>query len=525
MKTIKKSIIYLAAAAMGTVGLTSCSDFLKEHSQDLAKVQGWQDLDEVLLGDAYMHSARAYDPGNYNSPTVDGETDGLNILHYMTDEISLTNSKDCDYMYVLTSMFPFFTWQQDTGMNSELNYSGGDAKYWNKLYSYINVCNMVISLIDEQPETSMDDAVQKERVKGEAYFLRGMYYFYLANLYSQPYDPATASTTPGVPIKTTEYIEDMDYDRGTLDEVYAHILDDFGKAADYLEGKTGKSKYHANQAAALLMLSRVSLYMQNWNDAITYADRVLAINNNLLDLHTVAAGANSVSITSPETIFSMGESVIAFNFTSNSSGRDEPAFKVSDDMLDLYGNDDLRKSLYVGNTSTGNYSGAYLKYNLQYGNWGRYCDVSSYCLLRTPEAYLIKAEALAYKGESAPACQVLDKFLRTRMNLAVSTGLSGNALIDFIREERAREFLLEGHRWFDLRRYTVCNEYPWSKTIEHAYNYYEGYAWTPSYADVYRLEAFDQAYTLPIPREIREFQPSIGNNPRPARVPNRVNYE
>lgn len=524
MKTIRKSIIYFAASAIAAVGFTSCSDFLKEHSQDLAKVQGWQDLDEVLLGDAYMHSARAYDPGNYNMPTAEGDVDGLNILHYMTDEISLTQYKNRDYLNVLGSMFPFFTWQQDTGVGSDLKYSGGDDIYWNNLYSYINVCNMVISLIDEQPETSIDDAIQKERVKGEAYFLRGMYYFYLANLYAKPYDPATASSTPGVPIKKTEYIEDMEYDRGTLDNVYAQILDDFGNAVKYLEGKTGKTKYHANQAAALLMLSRVSLYMQNWDDAITYADRVLAINNNLLDLRSVAVGSNSVSLTSPETIFTMGQSVIAFNFASNATGRDVPAFKISDEIMNLYGSNDLRKSLYVGKTVDGKHDGAYLKFNLQYGNWGSYCDVSSYCLLRTPEAYLIKAEALAYKGEDAPACQVLDPFLKTRIESSSSINLSGNALIDFIREERAREFLLEGQRWFDLRRYTVCKEYPWSKTIDHAYDYYEGYYSDASYSDVYRLEAYDDAYTLPIPRTVREFQPSIGNNYRPGRVANRVDY-
>lgn len=88
MKTIKKSIIYFATAAATAVGLTSCSDFLQEYSQDLAKVEGWQDLDEVLLGDGYMPSARYYDTGNSYS-TIEGDPDGLNILHYMTDEIEL----------------------------------------------------------------------------------------------------------------------------------------------------------------------------------------------------------------------------------------------------------------------------------------------------------------------------------------------------------------------------------------------------------------------------------------------------
>lgn len=92
---------------------------------------------------------------------------------------------------------------------------------------------------------------------------------------------------------------------------------------------------------------------------------------------------------------------------------------------------------------------------------------------------------------------------------------SGNDLIDLIRDERAREFLLEGHRWFDLRRYTVCRPYPWSKTIEHGHNYYD--LGDPLYVDYYRLEENDAAYTLPIPRKVYEFQVSLGQNDRPER--------
>ncbi|MCI9172067.1 RagB/SusD family nutrient uptake outer membrane protein [uncultured Duncaniella sp.] len=521
MKTFNKSIKYLASAAIMAVGLTSCSDFLTEQSQDLAKVESWRDLDEVLLGDGYMHSGRLY---TANSASYVELNSGLDVLHFMTDEIELNTSASNDYVNYVDEMFPFFTWQQDTGVDKELRYTGGDATYWNDLYSRINVCNMVIALIDEQPETDIDDATQKERVKGEAHFLRGMCYFFLANLYAQPYTSGDASTAPGVPIKTTEFIEDTEFVRATLEETYAQILSDFHDASTFLAGKTVKSKYHGNESAANMMLSRVYLYMQDWDNAVAYADKVLASNSKLLDLHTVSAGSNSVYFTSPETLFTMGHYLIAANFADDRYGDDPPAFKVSDCMQDLFDRNDLRSTLYIGDTEDGYYSNVFLKYNQQRSKWGGMTDVSSYCLLRTPEAYLNKAEALAYKGQDAQACEVLASFLRYRMNSVSDINMSGNALIDFIREERAREFLLEGHRWFDLRRYTVCEKYPWSKVIDHSYNYYHQVGWRTvvDYIDTYRLEEYDQAYTLPIPRAIREFQPSIGNNPRPARKANRV---
>ena len=46
---------------------------------------------------------------------------------------------------------------------------------------------------------------------------------------------------------------------------------------------------------------------------------------------------------------------------------------------------------------------------------------------------------------------------------------SGESLVTLIRAERQRELCLEGHRRFDLRRYTVCEKCPSSKTITHYY--------------------------------------------------------
>lgn len=351
-----------------------------------------------------------------------------------------------------------------------------------------------------------------------------MFYYYLVNLYGLPYNPATADTDLGVPVKITEYIEDKEFVRATVEETYAQILSDFNDAATFLHGKTVKSKYHADETAANLMLSRVYLYMQNWDKAVEYANKVLDSNSKLLSINSVAAGANSVSISSPETIFTMGHYMIAAEFSDVSSWGTlyEPAYAVSDDMLSLYARDDYRTTKFFGRSQYKTDPNAFLKFNLQREKWGGMSDVSSYCLLRTPEAYLTLAEASAYKGDETTAKNTLERYIHTRMASSPVENLSGNALIDFIREERAREFILEGHRWFDLRRYTVCQPYPWSKTIDHRFVYFSGQYDNPiSYIDTYRLEKNDQAYTLPIPRSVRDHQVSIGNNPRPDRIPNR----
>lgn len=227
----------------------------------------------MLLGDAYLHTGRYYDAGNYN---VGLERDShFDILHFMSDEMYITK-----YPTKLSSyyddMFPFFTWQQDTGVDNQLKYVGNDESYFNAPYSRINVCNMVISLIDEQPAPRPEDEIEKRRVKGEAYFLRALYYFFLTNLYAEPYDPATASSTKGMPLKFSEVIEDKEFERSTLAETYQKVIEDLKEAEQLLEGTTRKSIYRADQNTVRLLLSRVYLYMQDWDNAIAKAREVLA---------------------------------------------------------------------------------------------------------------------------------------------------------------------------------------------------------------------------------------------------------
>lgn len=510
MKTTIKSVM-LTLAALAATGLCSCSSFLKEYSQDLAKVESWKDLDEVLLGDCYMQSSRIYVEGY---TVYRDEGDNYDILHLMSDEMKESSEyyKQDSYSYA-KGKFAFSTWQQDTGIDEEFKYVGGDNVYWDNTYDKINVANMVISLIDEQPESGADDHANKERVKGEAHFLRAAYYFLLVNLYAKPYAPATASTDKGVPVKLTEYVEDTEFERASVAEVYAQILSDLNVAEQCLQGKGRKSVYHADETAVHLLQSRVYLYMQNWDKAIEYAQKTLNEQNSLLDLHTKNAGENCIYKDSPETIFTMGGYEIAVEFADGSY--DDPGYLVSDDMVSLYKDNDLRSTLYIGESYNNAIPNVFIKFNGQENHWGTMADVSSSFLLRTPEAYLTLAEASAYNGDEQTAREALRQFLRTRMETTVDVNESGNSLIQLIRDERAREFLLEGHRWFDLRRYTVNTVYPWSKAIEHVHNYYANSKF--DHADYYRLEENDAAYTLPIPREIRSFQNSLGNNERPDR--------
>ena len=100
-----------------------------------------------------------------------------------------------------------------------------------------------------------------------------------------------------------------------------------------------------------------------------------------------------------------------------------------------------------------------------------------------------------------------------------------NEIIDQVRVERRKELCMEGHRWFDLRRYAVCKKAPFKKTIERVYAIYD---WESrnifKYAEVYQLKEDDLAYVFAIPKSVLEFDKGMPDNIRENREYVRLIY-
>lgn len=106
-----KRIIYFFVTACILL-TSSCSDFLEEYSQDLSRVRSYEDLNEILIGNAYLSSGLVVNEGYY----INVYNPNYMILHLMTDELSENSfSYDLDSYGGLMrdEMFPYFTWQQE----------------------------------------------------------------------------------------------------------------------------------------------------------------------------------------------------------------------------------------------------------------------------------------------------------------------------------------------------------------------------------------------------------------------------
>lgn len=493
----------------------SCSSFLEEYSRDLARVETVADLDELLLGSAYHAAGKFY----IQNSTLYTEGDPFNIFtHFMSDELQ-QNTTNNSFSTGLP-LFGFHAWQRQVGIDVQGSSVGTENAFWKLCYKYINATNMIIEELKEVRASNDTEASDKIRIEGEARFLRALYYFTLVNLYAEPYNPSKAAATQGIPLKLTSHVEDKDYACGSLTEVYGQIIDDLQTAEACLKQTKRKSLYRADLTATYHLMSRVYLYMQDYANARVYAQHVLDRNDALADLNTFTGSDNIFTSQSPEAIFSMGGHFLTQYMYGDDRYIDQYPFYISEDLVNAFDDNDLRKSLYISRTD---YGYTFKKIYWGRAHYGQACSVSDNFLFRTSEAYLNLAEAAALDDDEGTARRVLGELMAKRFAAPTTISESGSALVALIREERQRELCLEGHRWADLRRYTVCGKYPWSKTYRHAwaeftYNY-STWGYERTRLRVYELEANDKAYTLAFPKEVIEFQNSISTNNRPERAP------
>lgn len=241
-----KKIIYILAL----LPLWGCSGFLDEVDQDKLIPEKVEHYEALLLKEFN---------GTYPlMRTVDHMTDNL-----VEDPTATTSRK--------FSVKTTYTWQREIEIDENGNRISGINSSWEFMYEDIAIANYVIELIDD----ALGEENQRNYTKGEAYFIRALSYFNLVNLYGLPYNEATANVDLGVPLRDNIGVE-LTYSRNTVAECYAFIENDLEKAIELITlSAAEKSIWHPNLAACNLLMSRIKLYQQKWDEAIDFADKVI----------------------------------------------------------------------------------------------------------------------------------------------------------------------------------------------------------------------------------------------------------
>lgn len=514
---MKRITIY---ALLLTLLFSSCGDFLDEYSTDQRYCENADDLEALMIGEGFLGFRKDgyYNQGTLSKSILESEANQSMYfpwIHVVDDdaEAFLVNyvTEDTGTPYYMLGKLA--NWSEDP-FSSIQNIQWLD-KDWTKLYKHIGALNSIIYQAQEiKGKDSRNEKIELlKHVSGEAHFLRAFYYFYLANVYGLPYSTASASTDFSVPLKVSEVIEDKHFTRATCEEVYQQIWADLEAAESELEGysPTTNPKLRVGIGAVKAFKSRVALYMERYLDAIDATNAFSELDYKLIDLRQHDSSNSFNNRNSSELIFTTGTYNACYIFindsTSQWNGDDNRAssFKASNDLMEKYTANDLRLTTFFMKSAK---SKAPLpnKYFVQPGDYN-YTDIASDIFsIRYAEVLLNKAEALAMLNKNEEARNTLQLLREKRIVGANISDIptDNQQLIEFIRTERRMELCFEGHRWFDLRRYSVNSKYPLSEDfcITHPAYTYDAVSNMNYHTGDYRLESYTKdkaAWVIPIP--------------------------
>ncbi|MBE7640004.1 RagB/SusD family nutrient uptake outer membrane protein [Salegentibacter sp. BLCTC] len=153
------------------------------------------------------------------------------------------------------------------------------TQFWDSGYKAIAQSSNIINMIAEGENEEIDNNL------GEAYYVRGMMYFYLTRAFGRPYYQNPESNL-GVPIVngTPDDVINLELpDRATVAESYQQAIDDLKKAEELLtlEGEP----IYATKEAAQAMLSRIYLYMSGTYESpnTEYAQLAVEYSNKVIN--------------------------------------------------------------------------------------------------------------------------------------------------------------------------------------------------------------------------------------------------
>ncbi|WP_109698512.1 RagB/SusD family nutrient uptake outer membrane protein [Chitinophaga deserti] len=487
---MKKLILIVAAACC----LVSCKKFLSERAQSDIVPETTEHYGEILFSDGYPERL-----GPLQSWAV-----------YLDDDVEAYYSSAIGIPGVADIAAPIFQWQPNYPELALTLSSNYNFNAWIVYYRTILGANVVIEYIDGAKGNEAD----RRRIKGEAYALRAFYHFMLVNLYAAPYNDSTTTPDkmPGIPIRTTADLSETFPARNTVKEVYELIEHDLDSAISLLSDYKGiRDKTRMNYLAANLLASRVYLYEEKWDKAIAHADEVLAYQAGLMDLNawgTVPDPVNKpvLGINNVETVWTYGSE------KEKAPALFAQTFDLSHNLVNTFEASDLRKQIgmFVNPPELKPYIAPDFSQQKYATNLAvPYQNAPSW---RIAEVYLNRAEAYIQKykttGEANAANEALSS-LNTLRSFRIASAAFQNwtlvpaaQLLEMCREERRRElFLEEMHRWFDLRRYGM-------PAIEHIYRP------DASTTKIFRLEARDKMYVLPLTDQVMSRNPALTQNPQ-----------
>ncbi|MBZ4190288.1 RagB/SusD family nutrient uptake outer membrane protein [Niabella beijingensis] len=400
-------------------------------------------------------------------------TDAYPARHEMFTDI-LTD----DYQYYATlaqasineRFLPMYLYKDEYPQNIPTGPENAYSEFYAKIYR----ANVVIEGVMSSERGTEE---YKAAVMGEALLIRAYCHFMLVNLFSQHYDPATADKDLGIGLVTAVSQENKKLiKRNSVKEVYDQVEKDATEGIAFLkkgQAYVSKNPYHFSIASANAFMTRMELYKGNWDAAVKYADAVIAEKGRIVrDLAADLAVNRKYNREYYATMFMDPPTHpnILMNCYSLNLGFLTPTgytlcgFFPTDEVRAQfkstpYGRD-RRDSILVSVGTVIDNQVVCTKYNTQPNNPNSFVRAAYFT---TDEVLLNRAEAVL-RGTANPVASALDdlntlRAARYTNYTPLTTAVSRDSLIRIVVAERRKEFLNEGLRWFDVKRFKIPVEH------------------------------------------------------------------
>lgn len=388
-------------------------------------------------------------------------------------------------------------WQygsQDVGLRD--NYTA-----FNLYYRIIDRVNRVLVALPNAVAANATEAALKERLRGEALFLRAFCHFELYRYYSNTSVGTelavaymeTPSLLPTARIQVAPYFAKLKADLVAAKPLLPTALTDI---------------YRATRPAVSATQARVALYLKEYTEAVTFSTEYINVvplspRNQFAGIWS-DANSNEIAFKLSRTA-SLGPRIGSLwqGTSASSAAISQVAWLPSSKLMNSYDQtNDVRFGVYFRTepllAAAGRPSILIAKYRgTTYGTPTEH--VADAKVFRTGEMYLIRAEAYAENNNLTAAATDLNTLRAARISGYTDIALATkDAAINAIIEERFKELPYEGHRFWDLKRRNL----PVTRLVADAPN-----------ANSVTLAAGSFRFLLPIPNPEINANPLIQQNP------------
>ena len=555
-----RNIIYAAVCFFSSALFSGCSDYLERFPLDQpSDVTFWSTESELKMASNALYKSLYF-------------TD-RNVLH-MPFQFLFDFATDISWDRNL-NVWQLIGQGQVTSVESTLIFGA-----WSNAYATIGNCNRLLAYMDRAQAVTAPDVYA--RVGAEARFFRAFWYHWLINLYGDV--PFTTD-----PIEPSESA----LPRTDKNQIYQFILSELDAISEVLPAQHPASdRGRVTKGAALALKARTALYFNDWTTAAAAAKKVIDMNtynlypeyeklftydgeNSSEDIFSIQfsrtnqmvhetpihtrgrmAGGYVTKIPTQALIDSY-ESIDGlridksplYNPAKPFENRDPRLaativypgtvflgyqFETHPDSLTIWDYTET-PARRVGNQEVTNpyatFSGyMYKKYVSSDTREFRQRSELNIMLIRYAEVLLTYAEAMNEQGIADESVYSAIDAVRVRAGLpALTRDKSTEELRAAIRQERKVEFVFEGQRYFDIRRWKIAEhimpgplygrplrEYKATyipRFDQYGTPRYEAYA---SELRMFDTRYFDPGkdYVLPIPQRELDINPNLTQNPK-----------